>query len=82
MNVSCNTTILGGLPIHAEGQLNGPEPEVGYFDPWVDDIILRWPNGYMMGASTTDRITDNEWTRIETELMEARPVEQEDYDAY
>ncbi len=65
-----NTTILNGLPCTIKGTVAPAEPDVGIFTDYIGELWLEWPSGHTIGQSVTVRITDDEWTRLETELLE------------
>ena len=59
------TTIKGGLPVIAIGEIAGPEPDVGIFHYYIEDFRLEWFSGHEIKFA----ITDKEYDRICDELI-------------
>jgi hypothetical protein len=68
---SASTMILGGLPCIINGYLSGPEPDVGIMCDYVHDHWLTFNSGHVMGDNITNRISYDEWGRLDDELMAA-----------
>ena len=70
--LTCETTILGGLPVIATATLNKAEPDVGYMTPWIDEVHLTWLSGHGLPDKMIARISYPQWEGLREALMESR----------
>ena len=66
--IEIQTTIKNGLPVLAQGEIVGPDPDVGYFHHGIEDLEILWRSGHpcrlAISGAEEARITDElirEW---------------------
>lgn len=76
MNVSFETTILGGLPVYVQGNVAPPEPDVGIFHYYVYDYEIFWASGKKLRNipnSMYERMTEDEIDDLKEEILTWEP---------
>ena len=63
--IEIQTTIKNGLPVLAQGEIVGPDPDVGYFNHGIEDLEILW----LSGRPCHLEITAAEEDRIIEELL-------------
>ena len=60
--IEIQTTIKNGLPVLAQGEIVGPDPDVGYFHYGIEDLEILWLSGrpcrIEITAADEDRIVE------------------------
>ena len=65
MKKRCNVTVFNGLPLNCEFYVGDPEPDVGIYSQYVDDLVLydrdwrhaKWAENQMSMADWDDLAT-------------------------
>ena len=73
-----HTTVKGGLPVEAEGDVIVEGPTL--WDPgdaWVEEIEVRFRSGH----AYRDQLSQDDFERIERELISAAKDERDEYKA-
>ena len=69
--VEIKTTVKGGLPIIAKGKYVSAEPDVGLFEPSMEDVTFFWPSGRQVTTCMDESILEADRERVIIELLEA-----------
>ena len=68
MTLSFDTTVRGGMPVEVNFEIGQPEPDVGIFTPYVEDVWLEIKGKRAIWLEK--RLTSTEWAILENEAME------------
>ena len=66
--VSIDTTVKGGLPVIIEAEVFYDRLDAEYY---IDEMTVFWANGKRVTDTVHDSIPQNDWDRIEDEIMRA-----------
>jgi hypothetical protein len=65
---SFDTTVRGGMPVEVNFEIGQPEPDVGIFTPYVEDVWLEIKGKRAIWLE--DRLSSVEWEKLEDEILE------------
>ncbi len=71
MKVEIQTTVLGGFPVLAQGNVLPPEPDVGVTNSYVEDVCITSTKGRPIPFIEA-KMKDGDWADIETQILEAK----------
>lgn len=72
MNTEFETTILGGLPVLVRAEVLPPDPEVGIFGAYAEELEIYWPKGKtMLTDKVLNRLGEDDWEVLRGEAVDA-----------